>query len=296
MAKPFDATLNCLIDERLTDWASYLAARIPVPIGAVQPLDTDLSATLQADRLFQIDGPTPCVLHLELESGSRLGIPRDLLRYNTFVHHQTEMPVHSILMLLRPKAQATDQTGLLSILGADGSEYLRFRYTVIRVWEESVENLLQAGPGIAPLALLTDEAAQDLDSAFDRYLVKLRADSLDRGEEQNLLGSLFVLCGLRHKTETIETLYRRLSMTLEDSTTYQLILARGEARGEARGQARGVVLQTQAMVLQIGAKRFGAAPSTVEATIRSLADQSRLQRIADRLLDATSWDDLLATT
>jgi hypothetical protein len=40
-------------------------------------LDTDLSATLQADRLFCVEGPTPYALHLELESTGRLGIPEE---------------------------------------------------------------------------------------------------------------------------------------------------------------------------------------------------------------------------
>ncbi|MGL6076287.1 MAG: hypothetical protein ACRC8S_19200 [Fimbriiglobus sp.] len=287
MAKPFDATLNCLIDERLMDWANFLAARIGVTAQSVQALDTDLSATLQADRLFQIDGPSPCVVHLELESGSRLGIPRDLLRYNAFTHHQTELPVHSVLMLLRPKAHASDQTGTLSITGADGAEYLNFRYKVIRVWEESVEGLLKSGPGIAPLALLTNEATQNLDSAFDRYVEQLKVDGLPRSVEQSILSSLYFLCGLRHPWEKVETLYRRLSMLLEDSTTYQHILARGLARGLTR--------EAQSLLLKLGGKRFGVATAEIESTIRNISDYDRLQRIADRLFDATTWDDLLAT-
>ena len=82
MAKPFDATLNTLLDAHADDWAAFLAARAGVPFGPVESLDTDLSATLQADRLFRIGGATPSVLHLELESGGRLGMPEELLRYN----------------------------------------------------------------------------------------------------------------------------------------------------------------------------------------------------------------------
>jgi hypothetical protein len=151
MAKPFDATLNSLIDGHVSDWAGFLAARCGVPMGAVTPLDTDLSVTLQPDRLFRIDGPFPAVLHLELESTSRLGIPRELLRYNAFAHHLTDLPVESLLVLLRPKANAGDQTG---------------------------EYLLAAGPGVAPLALLTNEAAADLPAAFARFRDSLRAASV----------------------------------------------------------------------------------------------------------------------
>lgn len=287
MAKPFDATLNSLIDERPSDWADFLAARVGIPTGPAHALDTDLSATLQADRLFRLDGSAPAVLHLELESTGRLGIPRELLRYNAFTHHLTELPVHSVLVLLRPRANATDLTGVLSITGATGVEYLRFQYTVVRVWQESVADLLAAGPGIAPLALLTDEANADLSTAFERYWSRLRSEALPRNVEQSILSSLFVLCGLRHDPHRIEELYRNLSMTLEDSTTYQLILTRGELRGQVR--------EAQSTILRLGVKRFGPASEAVQATVRGLANHEHLQRIADRLFDAASWEDLLAT-
>ncbi len=82
MSKPFDATLNTLIDGYESNWAEFFGERAGVSPGPVTSLDTDLSSTLQADRLFRIDGPTPAVLHLELEATGKLGRPAQLLRYN----------------------------------------------------------------------------------------------------------------------------------------------------------------------------------------------------------------------
>jgi hypothetical protein len=84
-------------------------------------------------------------------------------------------------------------------------------------------------------------------------------------------------------------------MTLEDSTTYQLILSRGEAKGAARGMTLGQLANAQSMIMRLGAKRFGKAAESVEARIRNNTDHTHLERIADRLLDAANWDDLLAT-
>ncbi|MFO0823724.1 MAG: hypothetical protein U0792_11505 [Gemmataceae bacterium] len=169
MAKTFDATLNVMIDAHLEDWARFLAARCGISSGPVSSLDTDLSTTLQADRLFRIDGPVPAILHLELESSGRLGIPSELLWYNVAARAANNLlPVHSVLVLLRPKATATDLTGTLEIPGAIGKSYLTFEYAVVRVWQESLETLLSAGPGIAPLAMLTNEAAADLPDAAGR--------------------------------------------------------------------------------------------------------------------------------
>ena len=54
LAKPFDATLNALIDLRPSDWADGFARLVGIPPGPSVSLDTDLATTLQADKLFRI--------------------------------------------------------------------------------------------------------------------------------------------------------------------------------------------------------------------------------------------------
>jgi hypothetical protein len=98
-----------------------------------------------------------------------------------------------------------------------------------------------------------------------------------------LHGPTFVLCGLRYRPAQVEALYRELSMTLEDSTTYQLILQ------------RGAVAEAQRILLSQGRKRFGQPNQATEAALRGITDRSRLERLAERILDAAGWDDLLAT-
>jgi len=72
-------------------------------------------------------------------------------------------------------------------------------------------------------------------------------------------------------------------MTLEDSTTYQLILN------------RGVIAEAQRVLLIQGRKRFGAPSPATEAALQAITDRDHLERLAERILDATGWDDLLAT-
>jgi hypothetical protein len=284
VAKQYDSTLNVMIDEYPTNWGYFLASRAGVPLGPITTIDTDLSSTLQADRLFQVDGPVRSVLHLELESTGRLGIPAELLRYNVAAWGATGLPVHSIVMLLRPKANASDLTGHYEIIGANHRTYLSFGYTVVRLWEESVDALLAAGPGIAPLALLTNEADADLSTAFQRFRNRLKLDGIADTVERTVLGLAYVLCGLRYSDEQIENLYRSLSMTLEDSTTYQLILQRGR------------VDEAQSLILRMGTKQFGEPSSATASSIRGIADRDRLERIAMRVLDADDWNDLLTTS
>jgi hypothetical protein len=70
---------------------------------------------------------------------------------------------------------------------------------------------------------------------------------------------------------------------VEESTVVNEWMAQWEAKG-----ARNTVLRQ-------GRKRFGPAPVAIEAAIRTITDPGRLEQIADRVLDATSWEDLLAT-
>jgi predicted transposase YdaD len=130
-----------------------------------------------------------------------------------------------------------------------------------------------------------------LTAVFDRLHDSWQADSLPGKLERVLIGSTFVLCGLRYQPDQIETLYRDLSMTLEDSTTYQLILN----RGVAQGVAQGAIEEAQRIVLLLGTDRFGVHSEQVETTIRAIVDQNRLERMTRRIFHSTSWDDLLAT-
>lgn len=234
--------------------------------------------------MFRIDGAPPAVLHLELEANPRLGIPRELMRYNILIDHQHDLPVETVLVLMRPKARASDQTGVYVRRGASGNVIAEFRYHVERVWERSLDHWLAAGVGLAPLALLTDEASADLEAAVGRFEACVSAPGVGPAVAQSVVSSSYILCGLRYEHARFAELFQRFSMTLEDSTTYQFILAKGEAR------------TLRATILRQGTKKFGSPPpEAVAAAVGGVADVGRLERIADRVIDAAGWDELLQT-
>jgi hypothetical protein len=70
---------------------------------------------------------------------------------------------------------------------------------------------------------------------------------------------------------------------MHESDTYQAILDEGEVRGLHR------------MLLRQGRKRFGAPDPATQAALTAITDLDRLQRMAERLLDVASWQDLLQT-
>src|SRR4051794_1175998 len=69
-----------------------------------------------------------------------------------------------------------------------------------------------------------------------------------------------------------------------------------EIRAGARdeGRAEGRVEQARAMVFHLGRKKFGKPPSRKQQkALESLTDLGELEGLAEQLLNATSWADLL---
>ena len=56
---------------------------------------------------------------------------------------------------------------------------------------ESVTAFLSVGPGLAPLAILTNEAAADLDGAFERFRDRLQQPDVPRNVVEVLFGAAF---------------------------------------------------------------------------------------------------------
>jgi hypothetical protein len=73
---------------------------------------------------------------------------------------------------------------------------------------------------------------------------------------------------------------------MEESSTYQLIMERGEAKGERR-----TLIQT---ILRQGRKKFGEPDAASLALVEGLSDIDRLLAITDRILDVTNWQELLS--
>jgi hypothetical protein len=71
-----------------------------------------------------------------------------------------------------------------------------------------------------------------------------------------------------------------------DSTTYLAVLREAMAEGMAQG--------AKETLLRLGRKRFGAPGPALEAKIEALTELERLEELTDRLLEVSSWDELIA--
>ena len=66
-------------------------------------------------------------------------------------------------------------------------------------------------------------------------------------------------------------------------------------KSRAEGEARGRLEEAQTMILRFGTKRFGSAPVAIETALLAINDRELPERIGDRMMDASDWNDLLAT-
>lgn len=83
-----------------------------------------------------------------------------------------------------------------------------------------------------------------------------------------------------------------MSINLEESSTYRLIIAEGQKRGKQEGRLE----VARDFVVRQGRLKFGPPTPQIESTMQEISDLDRLGRMADRILSANGWDDLLATT
>lgn len=69
---------------------------------------------------------------------------------------------------------------------------------------------------------------------------------------------------------------------MKESVTYQAIVEKGEIKGRKEN------------LLIIGNKRFGSPEKRIAEAIEMIEDHPRLNRMIERSLDVSSWDELIS--
>jgi predicted transposase YdaD len=241
----------------------------------------------EADKVFRIDEPEPWLLHLELQVSYDAALPGRMLLYSVLLSHRHSLPVRSVAILLRPKSDGPAMSGSIRHSIPSSEPYLEFRYETLRLWQLPVDSIMAAGVGALPLAPLAAGAAVRLEDVIDRMDHRIRAD-VQSAEVADLWAATYVLLGLSYSREVGEAVRRRVR-TMEESVTYQEILSKGERKGEAKGIIEGA----RRILLTFGAKRLGPPSPEALDVIGAIRDFDRLERLTERVPDASGWDDLL---
>ena len=283
--KPFDATTKALTETNPRAWTNFLG----LPGTDVELVSADLSTiTTEADVIVLVKGPYVYALHHEYQAGPDKKLPVRCLRYNVLTGERLEVPVHTLVILLRREADAYKNiTGVHQSFDGRGEVSLTFRYDVVRLWETPVEAILKADPALLPYALLCDLSGTTPQEVVGHIDERLKAD-VPNETTPLLWTATYILAGLTYPPEAIESLLAGVA-NMKESATYQKILAEGEAVGIAKGAAR----EAQNMLLLVGEGRLGTATPDTVRRIRAINSVQELEGMGRRLLAVESWDDLL---
>ena len=286
MTKPYDASLKDLLEAYPADWLPLAGQQAT---GRVEVIDADLATvTAAADKVLRVLDPEPWLLHWELQSSPKTDLDEGLHWYNGLLRHRHQLRVRSVVVLLRPAADLPILTGLYQEAFPGEEPYLRFRYQVVRLWQIPAAQLLAGGLGLLPLAPLGAVSEAALPGVIRQMQQRLEQE-VSPAKAQVLWATTYILMGLRYPEELITQLLRGVR-TMKESVTYQAILR----EGREEGLKEGALAEVKKVLLRQGRKRFGPPAKATKAALQAITSLPRLERLSERLLDVSSWDELLA--
>jgi hypothetical protein len=284
MAMTFDATLKDMARECPE---GFLAAFDRVPISPVSVLNVDLATvTAAADTVYGVGEPPEEIVHIECQSSAAAWKHADLLLYNALLFSRYQVPVHTIVVLLRPEAAHSNMNGTVDYTARPGRGRMTFEYEVVRLWERPAEELLAGDVGVAPLAMLgrlpLEVSKEDGLAAVAHCLVErlIREAAPDRAKK--LLTDALLLTGLRVKRGIAMNIFRGVRM-MEESDTYLMIVDEGREK------------QAKSDILLVGEERLGRAEESIQSELKNVSDLERLDRMLRRAVKAATWREILDT-
>jgi predicted transposase YdaD len=288
VSKPFDATVKDLLEAYPADWPECFG--LPRPT-SVEIIAADLATiTTEADKVLHINGATPSLLHLEMQANYDPQLNHRILRYNVLLNGRHSLPVHSAIVLLRPEADGPGMTGHVQHRHGDGNCYLDFRYHIIRVWQRPVESFLSGGLGTLPLAPISAVTKDELPAVIRRMEERLTKEA--KGKAARLWSAAYILMGLRYPSEWADQLMSGVR-AMEESSTYQAILAKGREQGIVKGIGQGAEQGEKRLLLRQCRKRFGELTPEQKAAIEAISDLDQIEALGERILEVSSWEELM---
>jgi len=284
MPMTFDATLK---DMGRDSPRGLLAAFDRPATEPIKLLNVDLSTvTTAADLIIGLGDPVGEIVHIDFQSSAAPWKHADLMVYNALVFAHYHVPVHTVIILLRPEAAHSNMDGLIRYTPRPGRGKMDFGYEIVRLWEHSADELLAADLGVTPLATLgklpEGLALEDGLAAVAQRLVERLTKEARPERVKKLLTEALLLTGLRVRRDAAARVFRGVR-AMQESDTYLMILDEGEEKG------------LREAVLLFGEECHGQPDEQVKAQLASITDLERLRRMVRRAAKATSWQEIVDT-
>jgi hypothetical protein len=284
MAMTFDATLK---DMGRDSPRSFLAAFDRPPTVPVQLLNVDLSTvTALADLILGLGEPLAEIIQLDFQSSAAAWKHADLMVYHALLFAHYRVPVHTVIILLRPEAAHSNVNGVIRYAPRPGRGSMDFNYEIVRLWEWPAEVLLAADLGVAPLAMLgrlpEGLSLEEGLTAVARRVVERITNEAPPERAKKLLTDAFLLTGLRVRRNVAGRIFRGVR-AMQESDTYLAILDEGQEK------------HAKKTVLLVGEKRLGTPDESVKTQLAGITDLERLDRMILNAVTAADWQEILDT-
>jgi predicted transposase YdaD len=281
----FDATFKDLARASPLGLLTTFDCNPPLPVRILSP---DLSTvTALADVVYGIGDPLREVVHFDFQASASATKHADVMFYNALLYRQYHVPVHSIAVLLRPKAAHSNFNGAVTYSARPERGKMDFRYEVIALWERPVADLLGGEIGVVPLAILGRlPVGVDPDIGLTRVVEQISERILREAppeQVRRLLTAAFVLTGLRVTKTKSRELFQGVK-AMRESESYMGILE------------EGAIAEVKKLILRVGQRSLGTPDETVHAALSALAaaeNLERLERMIERIHQVKSWQELL---
>jgi hypothetical protein len=110
--------------------------------------------TSAADLILGLGDPVREIIQLDFQSNAAAWKHADLMVYHSLLFAHYHVPVHTVIVLLRPEAAHTNLNGAVVYAPRPGRGKMEFSYEIVRLWQRPAEQLLAADLGVTPLAML----------------------------------------------------------------------------------------------------------------------------------------------
>ena len=284
MAMTFDATLK---DMGRESPLGFLTTFDQPPTLPVRPLNVDLSTvTALADLVLGLGELLAEIVQLDFQSSAAAWKHADVMAYHALLFSHYHVPVHTVIILLRPGAAHANMNGLISYAPRPGRGRMEFSYEVVRLWERPAEELLRADLGVVPLAMLgrlpENLSLEEGLTVIAEQLAERITKEAPPDRAGKLLIDAFLLTGLRLRRDAAARVFQGVR-AMQESDTYLAILEEGEEKHARKA------------VMLVGQERCGAPSEEVSSRLENIRDLERLDRMLRRAAKAESWDEILET-
>lgn len=285
--RPFDVATRFLIGEDPEAWLT--CARLPIN-GPAHVIESDVSTVLaQVDKVLRVDADEPWLAHLELQVSRDPILPLRLLQYHALLRHRHQLPVATVVVLLRKEANIRGLTGRIECPGPTGEITVSFNFEVVRIWQRPVDELLEGGIGTLPLAPIADVDRSRLPDIIRRIDERLDTE-VPPADASQMWAATQLLLGLKYDTEEAQQLLQGITR-MRESSTYQAILAEGREEGRDEEREAGL-RRLRGLLVDLAADRFGPADVATMSLIEQIGDADLLNRLIRSVLQVGGWQEL----